>query len=125
MQILLIGIGGFLGAISRFLVQKFVNNYMATFPMGTLVVNVLGSFILGMLLYGITYDRELTINLRDLAAIGFLGSFTTMSAFSHETMMLFDTGHIFQAMLNVVLNIVLCLFAVYAGRQIGLIVSGS
>lgn len=125
MQILLIGIGGFLGAISRFLVQKFVNNYMATFPLGTLVVNVLGSFILGMLLYGITYDRELTINLRDLAAIGFLGSFTTMSAFSHETMMLFDSGHIFQAMLNVVLNIVLCLFAVYVGRQIGLMVSGS
>jgi fluoride exporter len=123
MQILLIGIGGFMGAVSRFLVQKFVNNYMATFPLGTLTVNVLGSFLLGILLYGITYDRELTINLRDFAAIGFLGSFTTMSAFSHETMVLFDTGNILEAVLNVGLNIFLCLLAVYAGRQIGLMIS--
>ncbi len=123
MQILLIGVGGFLGAVSRFLVQKFVNNYMTTFPLGTLAVNVVGSFILGLLLYGITYDRELTINLRDLAAIGFLGSFTTMSAFSHETMLLFDSGNLFQAVLNVALNIGLCLMAVYFGRNIGLTLS--
>lgn len=123
MQILLIGVGGFLGAVSRFLVQKFVNNYMTTFPLGTLAVNVVGSFILGLLLYGITYDRELTINLRDLAAIGFLGSFTTMSAFSHETMLLFNSGNLFQAVLNVALNIGLCLMAVYFGRNIGLTLS--
>ena len=123
MQIILIGIGGFLGAISRFLVQKFVNNYMTTFPMGTLVVNVLGSFLLGFILYSISYDRHLTINIRDLVAIGFLGSFTTMSAFSHETMLLFDTGHILYAILNVLLNVLLCLAAVYLGRQLGLLVS--
>jgi CrcB protein len=123
MQIILIGIGGFLGAISRFLVQKFVNSYMATFPMGTLVVNVVGSFLLGFILYSISYDRHLTINIRDLVTIGFLGSFTTMSAFSHETMLLFDTGHVVYAILNVLLNVVLCLVAVYLGRQLGLLVS--
>ena len=123
MQIILIGIGGFLGAISRFLVQKFVNSYMVTFPLGTLVVNVLGSFLLGFVLYGISYDRHLTINIRDLFAIGFLGSFTTMSAFSHETMLLFDTGHAVPAVLNVILNLLLCLLAVWLGRQLGLLVS--
>lgn len=123
MQIILIGIGGFLGAISRFLVQKFVNSYMATFPLGTLVVNVVGSFLLGFILYSISYDRHLTINIRDLVTIGFLGSFTTMSAFSHETMVLFDTGHVLYAILNVLLNVVLCLVAVYLGRQLGLLIS--
>lgn len=91
--------------------------------MGTLVVNVLGSFLLGLILYGISYDRELSINIRDLAAIGFMGSFTTMSAFSHETMVLFDTGNVLYAVLNILLNVLLCLLAVYLGRQLGLLIS--
>jgi CrcB protein len=91
--------------------------------MGTLVVNVFGSFLLGFILYSISYDRQLSINIRDLVAIGFLGSFTTMSAFSQETLLLFDTGHVIPAILNVLLNVVLCLLAVYLGRQLGLLVS--
>ena len=123
MQILLIGIGGFLGAISRFLIQKMLSNLTSTFPIGILTVNVLGSFLLGVILYGITYDRHLTIDIRDLFAIGFMGSFTTMSAFSHETLLLFEQGHIAFTVLNVALNVVLCLLGVYLGKQVGLAIS--
>lgn len=123
MQILLIGIGGFLGAVSRFFVQKMLSNLTSTFPIGILTVNVLGSFLLGVILYGISFDRHLTIDIRDLFAIGFMGSFTTMSAFSHDTLLLFEQGHITFTIFNVILNVVLCLLGVYLGKQVGVAIS--
>lgn len=123
MQIILIGIGGFLGAISRFLLSRFVNTTLTSFPYGTLVVNILGSFFLALILYGLSFEKQISINFRDFLAIGFMGSFTTMSAFSYETMRLIELGQVFPAVLNVVLNIVLCLLAVFLGRELALIIT--
>ncbi|MCB0721633.1 MAG: fluoride efflux transporter CrcB [Ignavibacteriae bacterium] len=123
MQIILIGIGGFLGAISRFLLSRFVNSAVTSFPYGTLAVNVIGSFLLALILYGLSFEKQISINLRDLLAIGFMGSFTTMSAFSYETMRFIELGQVFPAAINVVLNVVLCLLAVFLGRELALIIS--
>lgn len=109
--------GGALGAVSRFLIQHMMSVWLGmTFPWGTLVVNVLGCLCIGLLSgYWLSHDFALTIQLRAFLAIGFLGAFTTFSAFSLDTMLLFHNGEMLRASLNVVGNLILCLMAVVIG----------
>ncbi len=116
MQIIYIGIGGFLGAISRFLIAKFFNNYFPGFPLGTLVVNVSGSFLLGLILYSVVSGRNISPDLRDFATIGFIGAFTTMSTFAYETFRLGGLSEFMYLGLNIFLNVFLSLLAVYLGK---------
>ena len=118
-----IGCGGFLGAISRYIVSRYLNNLFSTFPVGTLTVNLIGSFILGFIMYSISIGRNIDPNIRDFITIGFIGAFTTMSTFSYETLRLAELNEILYSSLNIFLNIFLCLLAVYAGKELATLIS--
>lgn len=112
-----IALGGALGALARFFTQHYISLWLGLqFPWGTLVANVLGCFILG-LLTGFWANQIVPISpeIRGVIVIGFLGAFTTFSAFSLDTLVLFQSGDVLRAAMNVCLNIILCLFAVGLG----------
>ncbi len=101
-----IGIGGFLGAISRFLLSGFIQKSFNTFfPIGTLSVNVVGSFIIGFM--AMYFENVIEPEYKALIITGFLGALTTFSTFSLEnTNMLLD-GEYSKVILNILLNVVL------------------
>ncbi len=115
-QLLAVGLGGFIGAIARYAMSGIVYRYWGTgFPYGTFAVNILGCFILGffaMLSEERTVLHPLT---RNLIAVGLLGSFTTFSTFSYETLMLVRDGSLLSAGVNIAASLLLGLLAVYAG----------
>jgi CrcB protein len=121
LQILYIGAGGFIGAVSRFLVSRYLNNLLPAFPLGTLVVNITGSFILGFILYSISLGKNITPDMRDFITIGILGGFTTMSSFAYESFRLIELNQLMLFAINAALNLVLCIAAVYAGRELAMI----
>ena len=112
MNILLIGLGGFLGAISRYLLNEAVIKYIPTnFPMGILIVNILGCLLVGLVLGNSMISKD---HLYYFFAVGFLGSFTTMSAFSYQAIELFNTN-IFIACSYIILTLTLTILATYIG----------
>lgn len=115
-QILAVGFGGFLGAVSRFLLVQAAGVISPIFPVGTLLVNVIGSFFAGFILYSISPGKLLTPEWRHFLNIGFLGAFTTMSAFAYETILLADQKNYIGAGINIGLTVVLTLIGVLAGR---------
>ncbi|MFB6312193.1 MAG: fluoride efflux transporter CrcB [Salinirussus sp.] len=104
MEALLIGIGGAVGAVSRYLIGLLLGK--TSFPWATLVVNALGSFILGLVLFA-----EGTSTLQLLVAVGFCGAFTTFSSFSFQTVRLWERDKQILAIVNAVGNIVISLSA--------------
>ncbi len=93
MQYLIIGLGGFLGANARFLLQQWLANYWGTsFPYGTLFINVSGSFVIGLFLTLATGRLAWPPEYRLFVAVGFLGGYTTFSSFSYETLRLLEQG---------------------------------
>ncbi len=116
MKILAIGIGGIIGALLRYWVSG-VFNYLISedFPWGTLSVNLIGSFFIGLL--WALFSKRLYLNpeLRALIFIGILGSFTTFSSYALESLNLFRNNEIKAAILNIVYNNVFGLFAVILG----------
>ncbi|KXK41102.1 MAG: membrane protein [Chlorobi bacterium OLB5] len=122
-HLLYIGIGGFIGAVSRYLVSRYISNLVPVFPLGTLTVNVLGSFVLGFLIYSVTAGRNISPEMRDFIAIGILGGFTTMSSFAYESFRLIELNQVMLFALNVALNIILCIAAIYAGKELALIIA--
>ena len=122
-QILYIGLGGFLGAIMRFLISRFVGNYFSSFPLGTLVVNVSGSLLLGFIVYSVSFGKNISPELRDFMTIGFIGAFTTMSTFAYESFRLAELSEFMYLFFNLFLNVFLCLLAVYVGREFAMILN--
>jgi CrcB protein len=120
MPIILIGLGGFAGAISRYLVDGFVTDRTGgDFPWGTLVINVSGSFVLG-LLFAMTAERAiLPAEIRGPLMIGFLGAYTTFSTYMLESWGLIESGSWGPALANLGGSLVLGLAAVAAGLAIG------
>ena len=112
-----VGMGGALGAISRMLISNYINrNFSLTFPIGILTINILGSFIIGLIMGGM----YLKVNSGDIKFLpflitGFLVGFTTFSSFSLETLYLFQEGRVTQAISYVVLTMIGCLVGVYIG----------
>ena len=112
MNILFIGLGGFLGAISRYLLNEIVIKYIPTsFPTGILVVNIIGCLVIGLLLGNSMMSKD---HVYYFFAVGFLGSFTTMSAFSYQTIELFNTN-ILIACSYIILTLTLTILATYIG----------
>jgi CrcB protein len=114
---LLVGVGGFIGANARFVVARWVGGvFEARFPLGTFLINVGGSFLLGLL--GGLLALKAGPNsdaLRLALGVGFLGAFTTFSTFEHETHALLEDGVWLTATMNVVLSVVVGLVAVRLG----------
>lgn len=92
MIVLLVALGGAVGAVARYSVGGWAQSLVGTtFPLGTMVVNVAGSFLLGLTI-SLTDHLALPAELRSLVAIGFLGAFTTFSTFSYEAVVLLSGG---------------------------------
>ncbi|MGD2119224.1 MAG: fluoride efflux transporter CrcB [Chromatiales bacterium] len=115
-QLLAIAAGGAIGALSRFWVSTSVYQWLGKdFPYGTLVVNLVGSLVMG-LLYVLLIERLASApEVRALLLIGFLGSFTTFSTFSLETLSLLEQAELFKATLNIAVSVVSCLLAAWLG----------
>jgi len=115
--LLAIGAGGFVGAILRFLISGWVQKFSHTlFPIGTLSVNVLGSFIIGfMVLY---FESLVAPHQKALVITGMLGALTTFSTFSLETVTMLQSGLWGRVVTNITLNVVLCVIATMVGMML-------
>lgn len=120
MTLVLVGVGGFLGAVSRYLVDGWVSNLSgATFPFGTLLINVSGSFVLGVL-FALSIERAvIPPAIRAPVLIGFIGAYTTFSTLTLETWRLVEGGSLAAAFGNVAGSMLLGMVAVVAGLAIG------
>ncbi|MGD8208009.1 MAG: fluoride efflux transporter CrcB [Thiohalocapsa sp.] len=116
LQLLAIAGGGALGALSRFWVSTGVYGLLGReFPWGTLAVNVIGSFLMGLLAV-LLLERSLAPpELRSALLIGFLGAFTTFSTFSLETLNLIEQGDSVRALLNIGVSVLVCVAACWGG----------
>lgn len=120
MTYLAISIGAILGANLRFLLGAWIAERAGTgFPVGTLVINVTGSFLIGLVLVLVTERAAAPPWVRPLVAIGFLGSYTTFSTFSYETLALVQGGGYLPAAANVVASVSASLVGVYLGTLLG------
>jgi CrcB protein len=120
-NILLVGIGGFIGSVLRYLVGGYVQESInrLDFPYGTLVVNLIGCFVIGFLAqigekYGMFSNES-----RSFIFVGILGGFTTFSSFGNESVNLMRQGHMTNALINIGANVILGLFLVWLGRTVG------
>jgi CrcB protein len=118
-NILLVGAGGFIGSVLRYLIGGYFQGFAKSFPLGTLAVNLIGCFVIGFLAqfgekYGMFSNES-----RAFIFIGVLGGFTTFSAFGNETINLMRQGFGANVFINIGANVILGLLAVWLGRVIG------
>lgn len=117
--IILIGIGGGLGSILRYLTSFVVNKYFqSTFPYATFIVNIIGCLLIGIII-GL-FERQFLMNsdLKFLFVVGFCGGYTTFSTFSAENLELLQSGNFLTAFLYITLSILICLLAVWLGIRV-------
>lgn len=114
-----IGVAGFFGAIARYAVAGLVSDVDETFPWGTFVVNVTGSFVLGFLVASFAHRFVVHADLRVALTVGFLGAYTTFSTLSLETFRLIEDGAYWLAVANSGGSLVAGLLAVYGGVVLG------
>ncbi|HSA60273.1 MAG TPA: fluoride efflux transporter CrcB [bacterium] len=115
-RFLYICLGGALGTGVRYLVSGWTLRAMGpSFPFGTLGVNVLGSFLIGAIMHIAMSTSLLSPTARIFLTTGVMGGFTTYSSFNYETVQYFQDGEIFRAFLNILVMVVSCLAAGFAG----------
>jgi fluoride exporter len=113
---LIVGFGGFIGAILRYWISGWIQSGFVTFPFGTLGVNFIGSLLLALIMHASEYWGLFGEETRIFLTIGVLGSFTTISTFSYESMQLLEQDQHILFGLNMIGTITLCLLAVYLGK---------
>jgi CrcB protein len=121
---LIVGLGGAIGAIARFWLSALIGERLpARFPLGTLAINVSGSFIVGFFMTLVTERVNIHPNWRLGVAVGFVGAYTTFSTFEYETFRLLETGSGLGALANVLVSLILGFLAVWGGialaRELG------
>lgn len=119
-HVLLIGIGGFAGAIARYLVDARISTWTAgSLPWGTFVINVSGSFLLGVLFALIVERATLPSDLRGPLMIGFLGAYTTFSTFALESWRMMEDGAWLYGSVNLIGSVVVGVLAIVIGVALG------
>jgi len=114
----LIAIGGAIGACSRYLVSEMcVTLFGRSFPYGTLTVNVVGSFIMGLLIAAVENEWLAPYPWRQIIGLGFLGALTTFSTFSMDNVLLMQQGAFVKMGINVLLNVLLSISAAWLAYQ--------
>jgi fluoride exporter len=118
--ILLVGIGGFIGAILRYTLGGWIQNGFVDFPVGTLTVNTIGSFFLGLIMYLSEYQGLFSEDTRIFLTIGIIGAFTTLSTFGYESFRLLDDSKLTLLAINLVSTVLFSMLAVYIGKIVAL-----
>ncbi|ABV87550.1 fluoride efflux transporter CrcB [Shewanella pealeana] len=117
-NVLFVALGGSIGAVLRYLISLLMLQVFGSgFPFGTLVVNILGSFLMGVI-FALGQVSELSPEFKAFIGVGMLGALTTFSTFSNETLLLMQQGYLVKAVFNVVVNVGVCIFVVYLGQQL-------
>lgn len=112
-----IALFGAAGCVTRYWISGYMNRLMGQggFPYGTLAVNLIGAFFIGLVMELGLRSTMLSHGMKVALTIGFMGGLTTFSTFSMETFVLIEKGHFFTALLNVLVSVILCLFATWLG----------
>ncbi len=119
-DVIFLAVAGALGTVGRFGLSSLTQRISGTgFPIGTLMVNVVGSLIIGFIMQLGMNSNIMSRQMRLVLTLGFLGAFTTFSSFSYETVRYLEQGTWNLATLNIALNVVLCLGATLAGMWLG------
>ena len=119
-KLLIIGLGGFLGSVARYVTAKFVDDKLSPiFPYGTLTVNILGSFLLGIIYIIALRKAGLTDNGRLFLGVGFCGGFTTFSAFALENFTLIQEKFVGTSLLYISVSVIGGILALAAGVWVG------
>lgn len=119
-KIIFVGVGGALGAVARYLINiSPLANVSDKFPLPTFVINITGSFLIGFLFVMFTERFEISENIRLALAVGFLGAFTTFSAFELEMFILMRDRQVFTAFAYLALSVLTGFVGVLAGVALG------
>lgn len=115
-RILIVGLGGFFGAALRYIISSATTKYFGDFPVGTLIVNILGGFLMGFIMESSTSLWTVSANTRMFLTTGIMGGLTTFSTFSYETISLLSDGEYLMGGMNAGLNLFSALFACWLGK---------
>lgn len=119
MKALFVGLGGFIGAISRYLISMQASKlFTGRIPIGTLFVNILGGLFIGLILELNLRTNLVSPQMKLFLTTGLMGGLTTFSTFSYETVQLFSYGNYMSAIVNIILNVTLSLIGVVIGKNI-------
>lgn len=116
---LFVAVGGALGASLRFFIMQISQQWLGKgFPFGTLLVNIIGSFMLGLVYALIEQGYIADFPWRAMISVGLLGALTTFSTFSVDSLLLVQQGQLFKAVLNIGLNVAMCMAVAWLGMQV-------
>lgn len=121
-RLLAVAIGGMIGSALRYLISGTASKYFGSFPVGTLIVNIVGGLLIGFIMEASTSFWPISANMRIFLTTGVMGGLTTFSTFSYETISFLSEGEFLMGGLNAGLNLFLALFACWGGRTIAQII---
>ena len=120
LQLIAIALGGAVGSVARFLAANAAAEHFGTrFPYGTLMVNLIGSFLIGLMYVLIVEKFKLSAEIRGLVMVGFLGAFTTFSTFSLELLDMLKSGALLGAGFYLLVSVIIGVTNVWLGMQLG------
>ncbi|PIS01366.1 MAG: fluoride efflux transporter CrcB [Chlamydiae bacterium CG10_big_fil_rev_8_21_14_0_10_35_9] len=113
-----IGLGGALGAMARVGIMRILPSFVLSVPFKVFLVNILGCFLIGLLTEAMAFYGNVSINMRHFLIQGFLGGFTTFSAFALEFGLLYEKGSHFTAIFYAALSVIVCIISFFVGLRI-------